>query len=610
MDNLTIVIPYYQERAALDRLLATLPDAIPTIVVDDLSAEALPAITRPNTLVLRLARKGYFTGAVNVGIAACKTDVLVLNQDVTLTGTAWLDLIAEHRTKYALFGESIKGQHPAFPYGYVHGVFQFMRRDALNAVGPMDAEHYPLWGASALWQLAICRKGFQSKPLAAIPGLWHEPRQKYGASITSLLQKEPDLKSKLIRTPPLISVIVPCYNHGQYLSDAVNSLIGGPTSLGVMPGQTLQSFEVIIVDDGSAPQTRERCEALANGWQGIRLIRQENKGTAGANNAGIRASAGQYLTIMAADDMREPWSLADLYQAAVSHPANYVYDEPTIFGSGQRIRRLALNSYNCQTLPHRNMVPAGIMFPRQAWTEAGGYREMMQFGREDWAFNIALALAGWHGHKIERSGYLYRREGQNRSLGSDDLREFYLLQLARLFPNLYRGGVMCCGDTRGQIGKGFGSPARQTFDPSAIPQDMVLVEYAGSNVGSQSWGGPGTVPSGRYYVFGNNAKDKVKFVDKRDVDWLLNRMESSKRLFRLYVLPEEPAVAPVLATETPVLVEENSAPVLATETPVLVVEEPKPWPITSEAPSVEDKGVTRRVPKPNKTKGKASNARN
>ena len=605
MDNLTIVIPYYQERAALDRLLASLPTSIPTIVVDDLSAEALPAITRPNTLTLRMTRKGYFTGAVNVGIAACKTDVLVLNQDITLSGTAWLDLIDQHRAKYALLGESIKGQHPAFPYGYVHGVFQFMRRDALDKVGLMDAEHYPLWGASALWQLAICRQGFQSKPLAAIPGLWHEPRERYGASIVSILQQEPTLKSKLIRTPPLISVVIPCHNHGHYLADALNSLIGGPTSLGVLPGQTLQSFEVIVVDDGSNPKTREQCEALADGWKGIRLIRQENKGTAGANNTGIRASAGQYITIMAADDMREPWSLEALYEAAVAHPDNSVYDEPTTFASGLRGKRLALNPYNCRTLPQRNMVPAGIMFPKRAWQDAGGYREMMQFGREDWAFNIALALAGWHGHKIERSGYLYRREGQNRSLGSEDLREFYLLQLARLFPNLYQGGGMCCTDMRGELGKGAGAPARQTFDPSAIPDDMVLVEYVGTNIGSQSWGGPGTVPSRRYYVFGDNPKDKVKFVDKRDVDWLINRMESSKRVFRLYALP--PQVSDVAQVSEPVIPPMGALdPALNLETPAEPVAEAPgaETVLVVEAPKAES---TRRVPKP--SKGKASHAR-
>ncbi len=540
MDNLTIVIPYYEERIALDRLLATLPVDLPVIIVDDQSTEPLQ-LQRSNTKVFRPFQKGYFTGAVNFGLMRCTTDVLVLNQDVTLSGTAWLDTLAEHRAKYALIGERIKGDHPAFPGGYVHGVFQFMRRDAISKVGLMNEKLYPLWGASALWQLQICRKGFRSLPLESIPGLWHEPRhdgEHYGASIVKLLRQEPTKRNLYIRTPPLISVVIPCYNHGRYIEDAVNSLVGGKTSLGVMSGQTFQSFEIILVDDGSDAKTQEQMQAVTNDWEGIRYIRQRNKGTAGANNTGIRNSIGKYITILAADDMKEPWSLEELYQAATKHPEEYVYDAPTAFANGRRGKTYSLAPYSCEYLPMRNMVPAGIMYPREAWVQADGYPEEMVHGREDWAFNIALARAGWHGHQIQRSGYLYRRERQNRSLGNGDLREHFLTQLMRLFPDVYREGNMCCS------GKGGGSASMtirptQSFNAASVPQGMAMLQYVGGNVGSQTWGGPGTVQSGRYYVFGNNPKDKIKFVDARDVNWFLALQENGKRIFTQYTEPEK-----------------------------------------------------------------------
>lgn len=574
MQNLTIVIPYFQEREALLRLLATVPTEIPVIVVDDKSDEPL-YLQRKNTKVVRLEDKGYFTGAVNSGIIRCNTDVLVLNQDVTLQGTAWMDLLATQRDRYALIGERIKGNHPSFPNGYVHGVFQFMRRDAITKAGLMDEVTYPLWGASALWQWQICRKGFKSKPMESIPGLWHEPRPAgdYGSSIRTLLDREPQKKALWIRTPPMISVVIPCYNHGKYIQDAVNSLLGGQTSLGMMAGQTFKSFEVVIVDDGSDRETANRLDELVNGWDGVRVVRQHNRGTAGANNSGIKVAAGRYFTIQAADDMREPWSLEDLYLAAQRNPDKFVYDEPTVFAEGKRGKTLKLSGYDCAELKNRNMVPAGILAPKAAWVEAGGYPEQMVYGREDWAFNIALALKGWYGHRIDRSGYLYRREGQNRSLHSGDLREQFLTQLARIFPQVYKEDGMCCGDTKTSKKVAMSAP-RVSFNARSVPTGMVLVEYSGSNVGNETWGGPGTVPTGRYYTFGQNKMNRIKFVDANDVEWFLNRMQNGKRLFALHT--EEPA------TQTPA------------STPIQTVEvKAKP-----EAEKPEPEAVAQAVPEP------------
>ena len=258
MQNLTIVIPFYNGHQYIHSLLEDIPKGIPVIIVDDHSEERL-LLDRDNTVVVRPDRKGYFSGAVNVGLGMTRNDVLVLNQDIRLTGTKWMDLLTEKREDYALIGERITGNHPAFPNGYVHGVFQFMRRDAIQAVGGLDAKYYPLWGGSALWQWQICRKGFRSLPMERIPGMshWHHTPtgDRYGSSIRQLLVKESSEADRFIRTPPAISVIVPCYNYGRYLSDCLNSLIGGDTSLGRMPGQTFQSFEVLIIDDGSTDST-------------------------------------------------------------------------------------------------------------------------------------------------------------------------------------------------------------------------------------------------------------------------------------------------------------------------------------------------------------------
>src|SRR5690606_28193077 len=187
------------------------------------------------------------------------------------------------------------------PYGYVHGTFMFMRRDAIDAVGLLNERDYPLWGCTAEWQWRAARKGFQILPLESVPGFHHErkPNERFGSSIKRLLSQKVAQSAKLVRTPPLVSVIVPCYNYGRYLPDCLASLVGGPSSLGQQPGQTLQSFEVIIVDDASKDDSAEIAQSLADGWKGIRFIRRErNGGTARALNTGIQAAAGQFITFL------------------------------------------------------------------------------------------------------------------------------------------------------------------------------------------------------------------------------------------------------------------------------------------------------------------------
>ncbi len=547
-ENLTVVIPFYEGHAYIDQLLNCLPADLPVVIVDDQSDEPLRGITRPNTTVYRPPSKLYFTGAVNYAIDRTDTDVLVLNQDVTLEGSGWLDLITDNRERYALIGERIRGEHPAFPRGYVHGVFQFMRRDAIGTVGNMDAVNYPLWGASALWQWSICRRGFQSLPVAEIPGLTHQRKGNFGSSIEKLLTNNPGLKSLMIRTPPLISVVVPAYNHGKYLKDAINSLIGGPTSLGAHPGQTLQSFEVIVVDDASEDDTPAVMAELASEWQGIRYIRHKtNRGTPAANNTGIKAANGQYIVMMCADDMREPWSLNDLYQAAKRNPGRVIYDEPTTFTDGKRVALWPLANYDFETLLEKNMMHMGIMFERKAWEAVGGYPEEMKFGREDWAFNVRLGAAGYCGVKVDRSGYLYRRHANNRTLINTDWewRQSFVAQMHALFPSLYKGvrPMACCGEKIAPGSARSVAPVASAQVPGgATPTGMVLVEYVGGNVGSSMWGGPGGAPSNRYYQFGNNQRDKIKYVATQDLEWALGLRDGGRPMLQRYNPPE---LAPV-----------------------------------------------------------------
>lgn len=532
--NLTVVIPFYNGYETIDRLLQSLPRMLPIIIVDDQSdkpfkQEWIDEIWDPeenNIKLLHSSRKGYFSGAVNQGIRECTTDVLVLNQDVWFNDLSFIDLIETYRNKYAFFGERIRGDHPSFgALGYIHGTFMLMRRDAIEKVGLLNEKLYPLWGSTAEYQWRVARAGFGVLPLPKIPGMTHArpDTERYGSGIRSLLDHEKEKKDLLIRTPPLLSVIVPCYNYGHYIQDCINSLIGGPTSLGKMEGQTLQSFEVLIVDDASTDNSWEMIENVTSLEKGIRSFRlPKNVGTAQTLNYGIKRAVGKYITFLSADDMRESDSLEKLVEVCEQNPHSFAYDDVWLVAAHQRVKKWEIEEYDFETLIWRNQIPAGIVYPRKAWEEVGGYPAIMGDGREDWAFNVALGISGWCGVHLHNFGYLYRREGQNRTEHNttEHHRQQFLEKIMGLFPDIYGGyrPVACCGkggNTR--TVKSNSRTALQSLRGATQMADtfgqvgMARVRYTGKQMLS-TWQGEVT---GVNYSFG--VERPKGWVDKRDL---------------------------------------------------------------------------------------------
>ncbi len=87
---------------------------------------------------------------------------------------------------------------------------------------------------------------------------------------------------------PLVSVIIPCYNHGDYLTKAIESV----------KSQSYQVFEIIIVDDGSDDITRE----VSARFPDVKYIYQKNEGLSAARNTGIQYAKGDYFVFLDADD--------------------------------------------------------------------------------------------------------------------------------------------------------------------------------------------------------------------------------------------------------------------------------------------------------------------
>lgn len=94
----------------------------------------------------------------------------------------------------------------------------------------------------------------------------------------------------------LVSIITPCYNGEKYISETIDSVLG----------QTYPNFEMIVVDDGSKDNSARVVQKYQQKDKRIKLIKQNNAGSAAARNNGIRHANGQYIALLDADDVWLP----------------------------------------------------------------------------------------------------------------------------------------------------------------------------------------------------------------------------------------------------------------------------------------------------------------
>lgn len=113
---------------------------------------------------------------------------------------------------------------------------------------------------------------------------------------------------------PEISVIMPVYNSRRYLDNAIKSILR----------QTFESWELIIIDDGSTDGCGSVCDKYASEDGRIAVIHQENQGMCAARNRGLATARGRYIAFMDNDDICDQSLLEESYRAAQDYRADMV----------------------------------------------------------------------------------------------------------------------------------------------------------------------------------------------------------------------------------------------------------------------------------------------
>lgn len=225
-----------------------------------------------------------------------------------------------------------------------------------------------------------------------------------------------------------LSVIIPTYNYGPYIADAIDSVLW----------QTLAPTEIVVIDDGSTDET----EAVVRGYgERVKYIRQENAGVCAARNRGVAESTGDLIAFLDADDIWEPTKLerqiakfASDPEIGLVHCGMREFDSRTgetiaLYldgGEGWVAEDIALWEKPVIVGPG-----GSIIVRRDVFDEVGGFDERLKNG-EDWEFCLRVALKYKVGFVAEPL-VNYRNHGENATKNIAEMERSTLLAWAKAF---------------------------------------------------------------------------------------------------------------------------------------------------------------------------------
>lgn len=222
---------------------------------------------------------------------------------------------------------------------------------------------------------------------------------------------------------PLVSVIVPCYNQAHFLREAIESVLA----------QTYPHVDVVVVDDGSDDNT----EVVAGAYEGVRCVRQENAGLAGARNTGIRHTLGPLLVFLDADDRLLPEAVQVGLDCLRADPtAAFVYGRSRfIDAEGSPLftpDQLCSNEPFLPLLEMCGIIPGSVMFRRAVFDGGRGFDPSVD-ASADWDMYLTVTRelpVRCHGHTVLE----YRRHADNMTNDPARILEAELAVLRRHGP--------------------------------------------------------------------------------------------------------------------------------------------------------------------------------
>lgn len=185
---------------------------------------------------------------------------------------------------------------------------------------------------------------------------------------------------------PLLSVVIPSYNRGHAIGACIASVLA----------QTLEDFEIVVVDDASTDDTRERVAAFAD--PRVRYIAHDrNRGGAAARNTGVRASTGDFIAFLDSDDSWAPRKLERQIALLGERGPEYGLAYTWFIGRDGEGREVSRSDHSLDgsvtdalLVANRVGTFSSIVVRRDVFERVGGLDEKLR-SCQDWDLSIRLS---------------------------------------------------------------------------------------------------------------------------------------------------------------------------------------------------------------------------
>jgi len=209
-----------------------------------------------------------------------------------------------------------------------------------------------------------------------------------------------------------VSVIIPCYNDGSYLNDALQSVLNQP----------YQNFEIIVVDDGSVDEVTIKFLKQVS-HPNIHVFYKVHAGVSVARNDAIAKATGDYILPLDADDLLG----ASFLEEAVNildedQRVKVVCGDVQMFGTRKGLKKLPEHSMGM--LLGQNTMAITSLFRKSDFLQTSGFNVNMNEGFEDWDFWLSLLESGGEVHRLEVVALYYRikKKSRNFSLSVEQMK--------------------------------------------------------------------------------------------------------------------------------------------------------------------------------------------
>ena len=203
-----------------------------------------------------------------------------------------------------------------------------------------------------------------------------------------------------------VSIIIPSYNAAKYLTETINSV----------KQQTFTNWECILINDGSSDNSDIIALESIKDDERFKYIFQENTGVCIARNNAIRATVGEYILCLDADDLISENFLEETVKLLDSNPnLSIATSVVKFFGRSSGI--LNVVSYDLATVLAENQLVITSLFRRTDFDKVGGFNSNMKEGFEDWDFWISILKNGGTVQCASEATFFYRLLNVSRNSG-------------------------------------------------------------------------------------------------------------------------------------------------------------------------------------------------